>query len=323
MIKFRAEADHNIEICGSGIHKMPCYLNMPLIKILEDLGVAHDLFLELQREEVENLRQTVRSPGQAARFLDQAHTAKSTRLSWLIAVLHSMGLNYNQDKFLKRAVELVILMKLRDVKYKARILVPDAVTLYGIMDETGYLEEGEIFVPILNEETKRRDVLIQENVLITRSPAFHPGDVQMVNAVDVPEDSPLRKLHNCVVFSQKGERDLPSQLSGGDLDGDIFNVIYDSRFRLHRLAKPAEYPRVPGMELDRPVQMEDVQKFFIDFMQQDQLGRIATTHKILADQQAAGTFDVNCLTLAQLHSTAVDFSKTGTPVSLLLLLSFF
>uniref|UniRef100_A0A093V0X3 RNA-dependent RNA polymerase n=1 Tax=Talaromyces marneffei PM1 TaxID=1077442 RepID=A0A093V0X3_TALMA len=316
MIKFRAEADNNIEICGSGIHSLPCYLNAPLIKILEDLGVPRDLFLELQREEVESLRQTVRSPQHAAVFLDQAHISKSTRLSWLITLLQSMGVNYNQDGFLKRAVELVILMKLRDLKYKARILVPDGVTLYGIMDETGYLKEGEIFVPILNEETKRRDILVQDDVLITRSPAFHPGDVQLANAVNVPEDSPLRKLHNCVVFSQKGTRDLPSQLSGGDLDGDIFNIIYDPRFRLRRLAKPADYPRVPGTELGRPVQIDDIQDFFVTFMQQDQLGRIATTHKILADQQVKGTFDPNCLTLAQLHSTAVDFSKTGTPVDI-------
>lgn len=315
MVKFRAETDHNIEVCGAGIHSLPCYLNAPLIKILEDLGAPCDLFLELQREEVESLRQAVRSPQQAAMFLDQTHIAKSTRLSWLITLLQSIGINYNQDRFLKRAVELVILMKLRDLKYKARILVPEAVTLYGIMDETGYLKEGEIFVPILNEETKRRDILVQENVLITRSPAFHPGDVQLVNAVNVPDDSPLRKLHNCVVFSQKGARDLPSQLSGGDLDGDIFNIIYDTRFILQRLALPADYPRVLGTELNRPVQIEDIQDFFITFMQQDQLGRIAITHKILADQQAEGTFDPNCLTLAQLHSTAVDFSKTGTPVS--------
>jgi RNA dependent RNA polymerase len=315
MIKFQAEADTNIEICSSGINKLPCYLNAPLIKILEDLGVARDLFLELQREEVESLRQTVRSPQQAAIFLDQSHTAKSTRLPWLITVLNSLGLHYVHDSFLKRAVELAILMKLRDLKYKARILVPKGVTLYGIMDETGILKEGEIFVPMLNENN-HREVLVCRSVIITRSPAFHPGDVQLVNAVDVPEDSPLRKLHNCIVFSQHGARDLPSQLSGGDLDGDLFNIIYDSRFRLRRIERAADYPRVPGNVLDRPVTMDDIKDFFITFMRQDQLGRIATTHKIIADREAAGTLDLKCLTLAQLHSTAVDFSKTGTPVSL-------
>lgn len=315
MIKFEAGLDHNIEICGSGIEKLPCYLNAPLIKILEDLGVARDVFLELQREEVESLRGVVQSPRQVASFLEQSHISKSTRLPWLVSVLKALNLRYVQDPFLKRTIELALIMKLRDLKYKARIRIPKAVTLYGIMDETGFLKEGEIFVPVMNEHS-RREVLVRKNVIITRSPAFHPGDVQMANAVDVPEGSPLRQLHNCVVFSQQGSRDLPSQLSGGDLDGDLFNLIYDDRMRLRRIASPADYPRVPGVVLDRPVTMDDIQDFFITFMQQDQLGRIANTHKILADCRPEGTFALDCLTLAQLHSTAVDFSKTGTPVGI-------
>ncbi len=50
-------------------------------------------------------------------------------------------------------------------------------------------------------------------------------------------------------------------------------------------------------------------------MQNDALGRIATLHLTLADQRELGTFDTDCITLASLHSTAVDFSKTGIPVS--------
>lgn len=54
-------------------------------------------------------------------------------------------------------------------------------------------------------------------------------------------------------------------------------------------------------------------------MESDQLGRIAVGHRVLADQREEGTLDEDCITLAQLHSDAVDFSKTGIPVSLLLL----
>ncbi|CRG88837.1 hypothetical protein PISL3812_05872 [Talaromyces islandicus] len=313
MIKFEAGQDSDIEICGSGIERLPCYLNAPLIRILEDLGVARDVFLELQREEVDSLLRVVQSPQQVMRFLEESHISKSTRLPWLVSVLRALKLRYVQDPFLKRTIELALIMRLRDLKYKARIRIPKAVTLYGIMDETGFLNEGEIFVPMVNERF-RREILVCKNVIITRSPAFHPGDVQLANAVSVPKDSPLRELHNCVVFSQKGSRDLPSQLSGGDLDGDLFNLIYDDRIRLHRIATPADYPRVPGVVLDRPVTIKDIQDFFITFMKQDQLGRIATTHKILADCRPGGTFNAECLTLAQLHSTAVDFSKTGTPV---------
>ena len=60
---------------------------------------------------------------------------------------------------------------------------------------------------------------MQDGIVVTRSPVMHPGDVQIVNAVDVPPHSPLKRLSNVVVFSQHGDRDLPGQLSGGDLDG--------------------------------------------------------------------------------------------------------
>jgi hypothetical protein len=54
--------------------------------------------------------------------------------------------------------------------------------------------------------------------------------------------------------------------------------------------------------------------FFVKFMETDQLGRIATTHQVLADQKPLGTRDPDCKLLAEMHSTAVDFSKTGVPV---------
>lgn len=57
-----------------------------------------------------------------------------------------IGLDYHEDPFLYRVVELTAVMKLRDIKYRGRIPVPDGVTLYGVTDETGSLREGEIYV---------------------------------------------------------------------------------------------------------------------------------------------------------------------------------
>lgn len=91
------------------------------------------------------------------------------------------------------------------------------------MDETGVLQEGEIYCAIHEEQGPR---LLTGEVVITRSPAMHPGDVQCVKAVDVPPDNPLKALHNLVAFSRHGERDLPSQLSGGDIDGDLVGITY-------------------------------------------------------------------------------------------------
>ncbi|KAK4694786.1 RNA-dependent RNA polymerase, partial [Lecanoromycetidae sp. Uapishka_2] len=142
--------------------------------------------------------------------------------------------------------------------------------------------------------------LITGNVVITRSPALHPGDVQCVTAVDVPADSPLRALHNVVVFSSKGSRDLPSQLSGGDLDGDLYNIIYDINLYPKRLAHPADYLTSNPIDIGRTVERSDMTDFFIKFMENDNLGLIATLHQILADQYDIGTFHPECVDFKQL-----------------------
>ena len=315
MRKFEAPDAFNIEICGSGIRPLPLRLNRQLIKILEDLGVSEQPLIALQQEEVDELRATAQSPIRAANFLEKANLATSAMIPTLVRTLVRLGLNFLHDQFLRQMIELSVLVKLRELKYRARIHVPLGFTLHGIMDETGFLREGEVYCPIISDTTGRREVLVGANVAITRSPALHPGDVQLVNAVDVPDDSPLNALHNCVVFSQHGSRDLPSKLSGGDLDGDLYNIIYDERLKPKRVVEAADYPRVEAISLDRPVERIDIILHFLTFMQQDQLGRIATLHQSIADQKAWGTFDQECLVLAELHSTAVDYSKTGIRVS--------
>ena len=211
----------------------------------------------------------------------------------------------------------------------SRILVEQGLTLYGvtlqlsrrgnvlteilgIMDETGFLQEGQVYCPVQDEKESN---VLTGSVVVTRSPALHPGDIQVADAVEVPIDSPLRALHNCLVFSSKGERDLPSQLSGGDLDGDLYNIIYLDSLYPRKPADPADYPIAPPLDIRREVVRADMTTFFISFMENDQLGRIATMHQTVADQQDRGTFHPDCILLASLHSAAVDFSKTGIPVS--------
>lgn len=314
MVKFQALESHEIEICGAGINPLSLILNRQNIKILEDLGVGNHAFLDLQTEELSRLRPALQSPIHTAEYIAGGHIAKTIRLPWLIGTLYHLRLHFVNDAFLRQAVELTVLAQLHDLKYRGRIPVKGGVTLYGVMDETGYLKENQIYCP-MGSDPGGIQMLVARGVVITRSPALYPGDVQLVDAVEVPKDSPLRRLHNCVVFSQKGDRDLPSKLSGGDLDGDLYNVIWNARLKPRRTAQPADYPRVEDTPLSRTVTTPDMIAHFLTFMRQDQLARIATQHLVMADQLPLGTFDPDCLLLAELHSQAVDFSKTGIPVS--------
>jgi hypothetical protein len=313
MVKFSGSDSTDIELCGAAYHPLPMFLNRQTIKIMEDLGVSEDFFLSLQANAVENLRKSTLNTLNASQFLTAHSVGEKVRLPWFMKQLISLNLPFHQDAFIRDVVELSVLVELRELKHRGRIPVENGATLYGIMDETGVLEEGEVFI-IMDARPGVSNIVTGGNLIVTRSPALHPGDVQLVNGVTVPDDSPLRKLSNCICFSQKGKRDLPSQLGGGDLDGDLFNVIWDTKATPKKTYEAADYPRQQAIDIGRSVTRDDITTFFIQFMATDQLGRIATLHKVLADQRPQGTLDPDCLKLASMHSTAVDFSKTGIPV---------
>ena len=97
--------------------------------------------------------------------------------------------------------------------------------------------------------------------------------------------------------------------------GDLYNIIYDASLYPMRTAAPASYPLVQPIDIGQQVVASDMSDFFIQFMENDALGRIATLHQTLADMHSEGVFHSDCIKLAELHSTAVDFSKTGIAVS--------
>jgi hypothetical protein len=99
-------------------------------------------------------------------------------------------------------------------------MLPKGAYLLGVMDELGVLEEGEVFVQINDTSLGgKRHQIVEGEVVVFRNPCFHPGDVRVVTAVNRPE---LHYLEDVVVFSSKGDRDIPSMCSGGDLDGDDY-----------------------------------------------------------------------------------------------------
>ena len=104
-------------------------------------------------------------------------------------------------------------------------------------------------------------------------------------------------------------------LAGGDLDGDLYNIIFDKRFVLSHNEPAAEYPFVQPLDLGRPVEATDVAKFFIDFIDNNLVGLISSRHLLIADQEPEGVYHSKALKCAELQSIIVDFPKTGIKVS--------
>lgn len=326
MKKFETDTMDNLEICDSASKPIPLYLNRQMVKILEDMGVSDEWFFSVQDAALHELQAVASSAHNTAKFMKKQGIGSAIKLHDLLHLAAREGFDFRTDDFLRRLVEAAILKELRLLKHKAHIPVQKGITLFGIMDETGFLQEGEVFITFDPTGSHGRYDSFPGAfhacwVAVTRSPALHPGDIQIAHHVMPPPSSPLHKLVNCIVFSARGQRDLPSQLSGGDLDGDIYNIIWDPQVvyrgdNVRNTFEPANYARPVPQNIGRTVGIDDMTQFFIDFMKTDHLGLIAVRHMILADQKDFGTLEPICVALAELHSTAVDFSKTGIPVDL-------
>lgn len=314
-----------IEIAQSFWRPKPVYLNRYMIMILETLGVPAKVFIKLQDEAVREVEEATQTLAKCSKFLDAHGIGTSYRLSSVMLNLHKLkvglqfeagaSLNLN-DPFLDRAIEFAANHVLRVMKHKARIPVKGSYTLVGVVDVHGWLKPNEVFVCIQNRD--ERPEYIRGKVLITRSPQVHPGDVQFVEAIgQPPPDSPFaeEKFPNCVVFSSLGERSIPSMLSGGDLDGDEYNVIVSPDLFPEEIYPPAAYPPASIKDLGRPCTIDDLADWVAEYINSDILGFVADQFLHLADQSELMALDPDCIKLAELASKAVDFAKSGTPVT--------
>lgn len=316
MIKFEAPHSTDVEIAQAFVRPSKYFLNRPLIMLLEGLGIPYDVFQRLQDAAERDVYEAAKSLEKAAKTFDQFGLATSYRLSSTLLHLAKLGLTPDDmGDFYDRMLECAVHHILRDLKHHSRIPVHDGYTLVGVADIHHFLQEGEVFACASIPETNSIHYL-EGLVLISRSPVIHPGDVQVVRAIGPPPlGSPFEKesLVNTVVFSVNGPRPLPSYLGGGDLDGDVYNVTWLKDLHPRQNLTPAAYDPAPKKLLDRPSTMEDVGDFVVDYISSDILGMVAINWLLIADLY--DIFHEDCKTLCQIHSTAVDYPKSGTPVA--------
>ncbi|KAI0033365.1 RNA-directed RNA polymerase 2 [Vararia minispora EC-137] len=327
MTKFTVQESSavTIEIAQAFHNPMPYFLNRPLIMLLEGLGVRYEVFKRYQDAAIAEIKSSKASLLGVASLLERYGLGTSFHLPSLFNSLAKLGIHHlHGDPFWERILDSAVNHILRDLKNHARIPVPESWVLVGVCDEHGVLEEGEIYACVALSDGEK--YYFEGPVLISRSPTVALGDVQIAKAIGRPQEgSPfdVEPLPNTVIFSVKGQRPLPSCLGGGDLDGDTYNLIPLNKcpdFRPRRIEPPASYPQPKRRELVHGYStMNDVADFVVEYINSDVLGIIASNWLIIADQSTVephGVYDEDCQRLAQLHSLAVDYQKSGNPVPL-------
>ncbi|KAK2733337.1 hypothetical protein FQN57_002252 [Myotisia sp. PD_48] len=332
--QYKFPAIHNgLEVIRHSQYTM-ANLNRQLIIVLSSLGVPDGTFIQKLRSMLENLEEAIVSETKAM-FLLQKYVDPNQMTLKLAHMVHD-GFHSAREPFVISLLELWRAWQIKYLKEKAKIVIENGACLFGCLDETAtlngydearrpaedasYEEKVEALPQIFTQIFRADDKGIGEYRILTgpcivaRNPSLHPGDIRVVNAVDVEA---LHHLRDVIVFPQTGARDIPSTCSGGDLDGDDYIVIWDQDLLPKDwFREPMDYSAPSAPQLTRDVTVNDITSFFVTYMKNDRLPQIAHAHLALADYLDNGVEDERCIQLAHLHSAAVDFNKSGLPAKL-------
>jgi RNA-dependent RNA polymerase len=155
--------------------------------------------------------------------------------------------------------------------------------------------------------------------MVTKNPCSHPGDIRLLKAVGETDSrfEVLRDYINVIVFPKKGYRPEQHKMSGGDLDGDCFMVMWDQlvidTLKPDLIKPPAVYLKY---EDDSKIKSDKIEDHIKRYFEKDNLGHIANVHLALCDQLGPeGPYTDDCVELSRLQAVAVDFAKHGKCVS--------
>ncbi|KAL4906855.1 hypothetical protein BDW74DRAFT_176457 [Aspergillus multicolor] len=301
-------------------------LNRQLILVLSALGVADSMFHLKLKAMLRGLDEARESDPKAVYLLRKYVDPNQVTLAVSQMVLD--GFRKSTEPFVTSLSTLWRVWHLKYLKEKARIVIDEGACLLGCMDETATLKGHftdqipkkdaplevkiaalpEIFVQVYFDGQYK---IIEGLCILARNPSLHPGDIRVVRAVNAPS---LHHLKDVVVLPQTGDRDVASMCSGGDLDGDDYLVIWDQDLLPDDWFRdPMKYDSEKAHELDHDVTVNEVTSFFVTYMKNNCLPTIAHAHLAWADYLDGGVNESKCVQLAQLHSNAVDYNKTGNP----------
>ncbi|KAI0848410.1 RNA dependent RNA polymerase-domain-containing protein [Daldinia vernicosa] len=302
-------------------------LNRQTITILSCLGVPDEAFEEMMKKQIADYERAMTDAEFAmqilSRYVDQ------NGITTIMAQMIADGFMETKEPFFMTLLHIWRAWSMRLLREKARIMVDKGAFVFGCADETRTLRGHsnatdssqskdtntlpQIFLQVPKTGVRPGEpgeyTVITGICVLGRNPSLHPGDIRVVEAVDVPA---LRHLRDVVVFPTVGDRDIPSMCSGGDLDGDDYFVIWDPRLiPTEWNHPPIEHDSLKPKELNRDVKVTDLISFFVSYMKNDSLSTIAHAHLAKCDALTDGPKHPQCIELAHLHSNAVDYPKTG------------
>ncbi|KAH7938637.1 hypothetical protein HPB51_028847 [Rhipicephalus microplus] len=135
------------------------------------------------------------------------------------------------------------------------------------------------------------------DVIVTKNPCMHPGDLRKLTAVNVPQ---LHHVRDCIVFPVKGDRPHPEEMAGKHA------LPFHMHASLHRAFTQSMLD-----EKKIVLQVQDMIDLFCQYIKGDKIGLIANAHLVWADLLDAGINSRRCRNQARKCSVNLDFANCG------------
>jgi RNA-dependent RNA polymerase len=314
------------------------YLNSQIIILLSTLGIDKNIFIELMENTIknyDNLINAIKNNNNNNQNLYNLFKENEECIDEIFENIYYLSPLYymyqNTSKFLKEPLLIqmifnAITSKIKKLKYERKILDKDSVYLIGVIDETRTLKHDEVYIHIqkpnkYNTEIEE-DKIIEGEIIITKNPCLHPGDIRIVKAINNDEiNSKLKHMKNVIVFSsQIGKRPIPNMISGGDLDGDCFYVSWNKKLLDNikiRNYEPLEDPKnYLNLTNNKSFSNSNIMDYIIEAKIKSTknftIPKISSLHIAIADNDIEKyAFNEQCIKLSELFSIAIDSEKTG------------
>jgi RNA-dependent RNA polymerase len=165
---------------------------------------------------------------------------------------------------------------------------------------------------------------VSGDVLVTKNPCGHPGDIRQATAINEshPAFEKLKHLVNVIVFPLNGTGGRPLQncMSGGDLDGDVYMIIWDKEIvqcvkKAHLDEQFPEPAPMDNKELEAECTEDlcqetyEIGKTVCGYFERDTLGKMSNLHLKLAIEH--GVDNQFTKKASYLATVQVDFAKHG------------
>ena len=259
-------------------------LNYQFMPILINRGIAPNLLEKYAEEDIQKHAQAVKEAKESARALACWVQENPTLFSYRkadcsvetvgafprslgdqLALLARSGFHPLETQFQFRLLYSSIKNYMERVQDKMNIGVSCSAWIFCMADPLGVLQEGEVHLGFsgrwdgeVRDEQSRGfamkpwsgTLLNNQNILVGRSPAHLPSDIQRAKAVFKSE---LACYTDVIIFSSKGSQALADMLSGGDYDGDKVWACWDpglaNSFQ-NFTPPPSTSPNIYGMRKD-------------------------------------------------------------------------